>query len=271
MLTNPRCAVLGSPVSHSLSPAMHRAAYRELGLDWTYNPIEIGAGGLAHFLARCDDSWQGFSVTAPLKHEAAQLATSRTRDVEKLGVANTLIPVAGGWAASNTDVPGGVAALRGIGVEALDSVRIYGAGATAISFAYIAHKLGARSLDLRARSAERAAETARFAESLGMAVDIHDIADAPTFTTDLVVTTVPVTAVAGIEHAIVSTAEAVFEVVYNPWPTPVMQSAQADGKPLATGIDLLAHQAVLQLTAMTGELVSPDVLIEAARTELLSR
>lgn len=266
-----RCAVLGSPISHSLSPAMHRAAYRELGLDWDYQAIEIRAGGLEYFLARTDETWRGFSVTAPLKHEAAAIAQDKTPDVHKLGVANTLVRTGAGWAASNTDVPGAISALHAVGVDRISTVRIYGAGATAISFAYVASKLGAQSLDLRVRDPERAHETARFAESLGLVVEISPISAAPTQTVDLVVTTVPSSALAGFEHGMVSMSHAIFDVVYDPWPTPVMQSAQADGQPLVTGIDLLAHQAVLQLAAMTGEHVSPDVLTGAAVAELAQR
>ncbi|NLC97457.1 MAG: shikimate dehydrogenase [Actinomycetales bacterium] len=270
-MTRTRCGVLGSPISHSLSPAMHRAAYRELGLDWEYQAIEIGAGGLEHFLARCDDSWRGFSVTAPLKLEAAAAAQHKSDDVLKLSVANTLIRSAAGWNASNTDVPGATSALHAVGINRVNTVRIYGAGATAISMAYVASKLGATQLELRVRNRGTALETAAFAQSLGLNTEIAAITDEPAASVDLVVTTVPAPAVAGLEHSITATANAVFDVVYDPWPTPVMVSAQHDGTPLVTGIDLLAHQAVLQLTAMTGETVSPDLLTKAALTELGSR
>lgn len=267
----PRCAVLGSPIEHSLSPAMHRAAYRELGLDWSYQPLEIRRGGLAHFLERCDDSWLGLSVTAPLKAEAAELAVQRSAAVELLGVANTLVPVEGGWAASNTDVPGAASALRSAGVSSLSSVRILGAGATALSMAHVARQLGAEHLELLVRNPDRAAETVAFAERSGLVVDVSDIAVAPSRTVDLVISTVPATAVRGIEHAIVGTAAAVFDVVYVPWPTEIMRSAQRDGTPLVTGIDLLAHQAVLQVDAMTGSPVDPEVLVTAALAELACR
>lgn len=250
---------------------MHRAAYRELGLDWEYQAIEIGAGGLEHFLARCDESWRGFSVTAPLKQEAAAAAQHKSEDVLKLGVANTLIRSATGWKASNTDVPGATSALHAVGVNRVNTIRIYGAGATAVSMVFVACKLGARQLELRVRNRETALETAAFAESLGLNTEIALIGTEPTSSVDLVVTTIPAKAVAGLEHSITATANAVFEAVYDPWPTPVMVSAQNDGTPLVTGIDLLAHQAVLQLTAMTGETVSPDVLTAAAQTELASR
>ena len=70
-----RCAVLGSPIQHSLSPALHRAAYAELGLDWSYERYEVGEDGLADFVAGCDASWRGLSLTMPLKVAALRLGT----------------------------------------------------------------------------------------------------------------------------------------------------------------------------------------------------
>src|SRR5262245_61817694 len=124
-----RCAVLGSPIGHSLSPAMHRAAYAALGLDWTYEAIEIGPGELAAFVAGLGPEWAGLSVTAPLKREAAQCATTATEVVHALGVANTLVHGPADWHAANTDVPGALNALAERGVTRATSVRILGGGA----------------------------------------------------------------------------------------------------------------------------------------------
>ncbi|MET0467635.1 MAG: shikimate dehydrogenase, partial [Aeromicrobium sp.] len=70
-----RCAVVGSPISHSLSPAMHRAAYRQLGLDWSYGAFDVQDGELTEFVSEHREGWRGYSVTAPLKREAATLAS----------------------------------------------------------------------------------------------------------------------------------------------------------------------------------------------------
>ena len=74
-----RAAVLGSPIAHSLSPALHRAAYAGLGLDWTYDAFEVDEAGLAGFLAGLDGSWAGLSLTMPLK-EGGQAARRRRPD-----------------------------------------------------------------------------------------------------------------------------------------------------------------------------------------------
>lgn len=267
-----RCAVLGSPITHSLSPAMHRAAYRELGLDWSYGAFDVADGELTEFVSEHRDGWRGYSVTAPLKREAAALAITRDHDVETLGVANTLVAiVGGGWAASNTDVPGAMNALREVGLESLSSVRIIGAGATSASISLACRRLGASHVELRVRDTTRAAVTAQAIERLGLAVSILPLHVDVVESVDLVVSTVPGSALSGREHAFVGAAEAVFDVVYDPWPTSLIRSAQSDGSALVTGMDLLAHQAVLQVDLMTGRSVDPQVLRDAALEALASR
>ena len=67
-----RCAVLGDPIEHSLSPALHRAAYAALGLDWTYDAVRVPSGGLGDYVDGLDDEWRGLSLTMPLKREACR-------------------------------------------------------------------------------------------------------------------------------------------------------------------------------------------------------
>jgi len=86
-----RCAVLGDPVEHSLSPALHRSAYRALGLDWTYDAVRVPRGGLADFVTSLDDGWRGLSLTMPLKREAMPLLTSLDSWTALAGAANTLL------------------------------------------------------------------------------------------------------------------------------------------------------------------------------------
>jgi shikimate dehydrogenase len=110
-----RCAVLGDPVEHSLSPVLHRAAYAALGLDWTYDAVRVPAGGLSAFLAGLGPEWRGLSLTMPLKREAVPLLTSQDRWTQASGSANTvLLDPAGGRHGLNTDVPGAEAALAAV-------------------------------------------------------------------------------------------------------------------------------------------------------------
>ncbi len=265
MLTSQRrCAVVGRPVAHSLSPVMHRAAYGVLGLPWTYDAVELADGELARFADGLDETWRGLSVTMPFKREAAALAAHRTDDVVFLGVANTLVREEDGWYASNTDVPGAVLALREAGIERVETVRMLGAGATAASLVLAASRLGARSVELFVRDAARASEVGAVAHELALDVDVVDLHAPADASVDLLVNTIPAAAVAGREHALAGAANAVFEAIYDPWPTSLLSAAQEEGLATATGLDLLAHQAVLQLLAMTGEAVAPDLLREAA-------
>jgi shikimate dehydrogenase len=253
-----RCAVLGSPIAHSLSPAMHRAAYAALGLDWTYDAVDVAAGGLAGFIARLDADWVGLSVTAPLKREAAELAATRSATVAELGVANTLIGGPDGWHAVNTDVPGAVNALAERGITNLGSVRFLGGGATVDSLCLAVRELGASRVEVWVRDPSKMSADA--------GLDVRRLGDPMDEPADLLISTIPSDAV---PPGVAESAGAVFDVIYNPWPTPLMRAAEAAGRPVISGLDLLAHQAALQVDLMTGASVDPATLREAALSALV--
>ncbi len=248
-----RCGVIGSPIAHSLSPVMHRAAYAALGLDWTYDAIEVPSGALAQFVDGCDETWVGLSVTAPLKREAAAYAVTRGSVVEALGVANTLIGGPDGWHAVNTDVPGAVEALCERGIEEVTSVRFLGGGATVDSLRLAVRMLHASTIEVWVRDPVRCEPVE--------GVTVHRLGDPMDEPVDLLVSTIPAEAV---PPDAVESAGAVFDVVYDPWPTFLVSAASAAGLPVVTGLDLLAHQAKLQVELMTGETVDVDVLRDAA-------
>lgn len=263
-----KAGVVGSPIAHSLSPAMHRAAHQTLGLAWTYGRHDVGEGELADFVRHLDVGWCGLSVTAPLKHEAAALAVARDAVVTSLGVANTLVRDGAGWSAHNTDVPGAEVALRTVGVERVESVRVIGAGATAQSMLLVAKRLGVRWVELVVRDRDRAAATLQLATRLDIDVRTAHISETISERVDLLIATTPGRPWVGREHEFAGTSGAVFDVVYDPWPSGLLTSAHESGLPCVTGLDLLAHQAALQVLLMTGEPVDPDVLLTAALAEL---
>ncbi|MET0819530.1 MAG: shikimate dehydrogenase [Aeromicrobium sp.] len=265
------CAVVGSPIAHSLSPAMHRAAYAQLGLDWTYEPVEVAEGALAEFVGALGDDVRGLSVTAPLKREAAAIGHQRTGDVEALGVANTLVVEDGMISAHNTDVPGAAAALQERGVAAPVSARILGGGATAASVALTLVRLGVEEVELVVRDAARAAEAEAVVRGRGIGVSVRLLEEPLIDRVDLLVSTVPADAVGARAYELVDASAAVFDVVYHPWPTPLARAADEAGVPLVSGIDLLAHQGALQVELMTGSSVSPQVLRDAAMSALPTR
>ena len=112
MLTR-RCGVLGDPVAHSLSPVLHRSAYAELGLDWTYDAHLVASGGLADFLDGLGAEWRGLSLTLPLKREALPLVDRLSDRARLAGAVNTVVlEDDGSRSGDNTDLPGAVAAIR---------------------------------------------------------------------------------------------------------------------------------------------------------------
>jgi len=263
-----RVAVLGSPIAHSLSPVMHRAAYAHAGLDWTYDAIDVPAGGLADLVGGVDDDWRGFSVTAPLKREAAAFATTRTPVVERLGAANTLVRDGAGWAADNTDVPGAVAAWAEAGVTGIGSVRILGGGSTAAAMAYAVGTAGAERIEIVVREPARADAAVAAGLDGGAAVDVARLDESVGAPVDLLICTVPVAAVQARAAEWTAAARAVFDVIYDPWPTALAMTAERQGLTVVSGLDLLAHQAVLQLQQMAAIDVDADLLRSAARVAL---
>ena len=250
-----RCGVLGDPIAHSLSPALHRAAYAACGLDWQYDAHRVSAGGLAGFVDGLGQEWRGLSVTAPLKREAAARAEVVSPVVAMAGAANTLVREHGGaWHADNTDVPGAVAALRERWDGQVGAGTVIGGGATAASIGLALADLGARTVVLLVRDASRAAPAVA---ALGRhprspAVEVSSIGEAAVLG-DVVVSTVPAAAQTPDLVERCAGVPVVFEVVYDPWPTPLARSvAEGTDRVLVTGLDLLVHQAALQFERFTG-------------------
>ncbi len=246
-----KCAVLGDPIAHSLSPVLHRAAYDETGLDWTYDAVRVPAGTLGAHLANLDSGWRGLSLTMPLKREAISLAAQVSARAALVGAANTLVRIDGGWRADNTDLPGATAALRERYDGPVTAATILGSGATAASVGLALCDLGARSVRLLARDPERAEPTVAALESHPdrPRVEVGSLGS-DRATGEVLVSTIP--AAAQDDDLVSRCAEPVviFDVIYDPWPTPL--AVAASDRVLVSGIDLLAHQAALQFSLFTG-------------------
>ncbi|MGD7707081.1 shikimate dehydrogenase [Microlunatus sp. Y2014] len=260
------CAVLGSPIEHSLSPALHRAAYRALGLAWAYERHEVTDSGLAGFVDALGPRWRGLSLTMPCK-VAAMTVGEPDPVATAVGVANTLVFDGDRRLAYNTDVGGLVDAVRAVGVSTIERAVLLGSGATARSAIVSLGRLGCRSVHVIARTPARAAELTDLATAQGMTLTVAgwttDVPDA-----DLVLSTVTAGAADGLAAAAAGAAPVVFDVVYDPWPTGLAAAAEAAGAAAVSGLDLLAHQAVGQLRLMTGLEVDAEVLLSAGRAEL---
>ncbi|WP_409483189.1 shikimate dehydrogenase [Arsenicicoccus dermatophilus] len=273
-------AVVGSPIGHSLSPVMHRAAYARLGLDdWSYDRLEVAEGGLAAFVAGLDPSWRGLSITMPLKEEALALAAGADPVARVAGAANTLVRAGDGWSAYNTDVHGIRAALGDHGIDGVGRVAVLGAGATARSVLLAAAELGAREVVVLVRYGVRP-QTEQLARTLGLgwATASLDAADVTQVVpgVDLVVNTLPGEAGDAVAPVVAAVAARfaqvpggrvppLLEVVYEGWPTALARAFAGAGAPVVSGLEMLAHQAARQVTLMTGREVPARVLLDAAR------
>jgi shikimate dehydrogenase len=272
-----RCAVLGDPIAHSLSPTLHRAGYAEHGLDWSYDAHRVASGGLPAFLERLDPSWRGLSLTMPLKREAVALATSLTDRARLSGAANTLVLDGATLRGDNTDIPGVAAALRERYSGPVDGAMILGGGATATPAAPSLCGAGVCELSLVVRSRHRAQETLDTVTSHPLrpivrvhplsAYDLNEVGGrAP-----LVVSTIPAIAQTPEVLARVAVVPVVFEVLYDPWPTPLALAAGRNGQVLIGGLDLLAHQAAVQFELFTGLPAPLEAMRAAGEAELAHR
>ena len=154
-----RCAVLGSPIAHSLSPVLHRAAYAELGLDWQYTAHEVSDSELPAFLAGLDETWRGLSLTMPLKRAVVPMLDELSDRAAQAQAVNTVILEPGRRTGHNTDIPGAVAAVRERTDLPLRTAVIVGGGATASSTLLALADLGCTSVRVVVRDTSRVEET----------------------------------------------------------------------------------------------------------------
>lgn len=272
-----RAGVLGSPIGHSLSPVLHRAAYAELGLAWTYDSYDVTEEQLPAFLAGLTPDWAGLSLTMPLKKAVLPLLDGVGATARTVQAVNTVIPSRGRLLGTNTDVPGMVAALTAAGVDPADHATVLGGGATAASALAALAQFGVSRATAVVRRPGAVDALRAVAERLGQDLQVCAWSDgAPALTAPVVVSTVPGGAADDLAEAVPEGAGVLFDVAYDPWPTALATAWLDRGAPVLDGLHLLVHQAVLQVALMTGrgplevQRLVP-VLDEAGRSALAER
>jgi len=270
-----RAAVLGSPIAHSLSPVLHRAAYEELGLDdWSYDRFEVDEAALPGFVGKLGPEWAGLSLTMPLKRAVIPLLDEISETASAVEAVNTVVFTEDGRRlGDNTDVPGMVAALRERGIEQVDSAAILGAGATASSALAALARICTGEVVAYVRSQARAAEMRQWGERLDVEVRTEDWADAEhALRASLVIATTPAGTTDVLSSVVPERPATLFDVLYDPWPTALAARWSAYGGAVVSGLDLLVHQAVLQVEQMTGRVPAPlDAMRTAGEKALASR
>lgn len=266
-----RCAVLGSPIEHSLSPQLHSAGYRALGLEMDYYRVEAGESrDIRRLLSESGDQVRGFSVTMPGKQAALELADLATNRAQEIGSANTLVPQGDGkWLADNTDVDGVtrcLAHLYGGDTSALQGAKavIVGNGGTARPAVAALAAAGVTEVTVLARS-ERALNLQAVVETLGMAFSWARFEEADIAGTcadaAAVISTIPAHAAEELAEGLCA-ATGIVDVIYDPYPTPLLSTAQARSIPHADGLRMLAGQAEEQFRLFTGHPAPEGLMLD---------
>ncbi len=275
-----RLAVIGSPIAHSKSPALHAAAYRVLGLGWDYGAIEVTAGQAGAVLGSLDDSWRGLSATMPVKRELPPLLTTSDPLVRLTGAANTvLLDRRDGRRALhgfNTDVYGMTAALAESGMHRAARVHILGGGATAASAMVAASQLGAATVVISVRNPAGATGLADLGRMLGIHATVAELgAGVAGQRPELVISTLPNGVQAGLmlPPSRLATGTVFFDVAYYPWPTPLAALWRAAGARVVSGLEMLVQQAVAQVRIFVGgdparRLDREDLVLEAMKASV---
>jgi shikimate dehydrogenase len=261
--------VIGWPVAHSLSPAIHNAAFSSLGMDWVYVPLPVAPGAMR---AAADGlvglGLRGANVTMPHKTETAELADELSEDARRLRAVNTLVVDGDRLLGHNTDTPGFDRFLRrDAGFDpAGRSALVLGAGGAARAVALALALAGAAELRVAVRDAGRADDLLLAIEGTELDVEVVPFDEAGGRRTDLVVNATPVGADGRSCPPLPPLAPDVLvvDLLYRPAVTPLQVRAREAGAETFGGLGLLLHQAALSFELWTGTPAPLDVMSAAA-------
>jgi shikimate dehydrogenase len=262
-----RGAVLGSPISHSLSPTLHRAAFEKIGLAGSYEAIDVPSGTLQQFFLAHQSDFDYFSLTMPLKEEAHLLNVTCDELSLRIGSINTLYKKDGRWLGTSTDGSGFLAALTSQGYSEFSHALILGAGGTA--------RAVAGALDGNVETLSVMGRTSTRRDALESCVQqstfnyLPWISDPDINSYDLIINTTPAGAADLLaENLPAQVSGLLFDVIYKPWPT-VLASAWSDksGK-VINGKELLLWQGLDQLALVLSQKFDRPSLSSHIRTVL---
>ncbi len=270
--------VMGDPVAHSLSPAMHNAAFAHLGMDWVYLPLPVQRGDLARAMQGLRAlQFSGANVTVPHKQDIVPLLDELTPQARLTGAVNTLYWDNKRLVGHNTDGAGLVRSLReDTGFEPRgQAVIMLGAGGSARAAAVELAREGVRRLLILARRREQGEELARLALRAGSQVDVavralDEVMSPGIFAgADLLVNTTPVGMVPETSASPLPATRGlgppllVYDLVYNPRQTRLLQQARQAGCRVASGLGMLLYQGVLAFQCWTGREAPVEIMRRA--------
>jgi shikimate dehydrogenase len=274
------CAVIGNPIAHSMSPAIHNAAFQALGLDYVYVAFRVEDAAAALAGMRALESFRGMSVTIPHKIVAMETVDVLSDRDRRIGSINTVINEGGRLVGLGTDGPGALKALKDAEVS-LDGARVLmlGAGGAARAVAFtLAAEAGLGSLVLMDIDTEVLEElVADLREGSGAVIEGQTSTEATVAAevprADLVINCSPVGMhpredATLVPAALMREGQAYFDIVYNPLKTRLLKDAEAKGLKTIPGVEMFVNQAVLQFERFTGEDAPYEVMHEVVVEQL---
>lgn len=273
-------AVIGDPIAHSLSPVIHQAVFRELGICAEYDSIYVRRGGLAAFIGAAHSSkLRGFNITAPHKRDIIPLLDEVSLEARSCGAVNTVTVRDGYLTGCNTDMDGLLLAIQDVGYAYRDSrVMILGAGGAAAGVAVKASTEGAASVTIAARRIEAAEEVRDLVlrcapEAKVKAIEMKEpelskaVKDC-----DITINTIPAGSVFRLDFLDkLPKAALVYDMAYAPPKTPVLERAEELGLQIRNGLGMLVWQAILADEIYTGRSVRAVKLYKAAMDALIEK
>jgi shikimate dehydrogenase len=263
-------AVLGSPISHSLSPQIHKVAYDFLKINADYNRHEVKSGDLPKFLSSHPEL-NSLSLTMPLKEEALLVADLVSPISLQINSGNTLSKKDGKWSLTTTDVEGFLMALVAHDVKLDGSVLIIGSGATARAVVAAIDSdasIRSRQINVIHRNPDRVPamrQAAPASELFFHDWNSHKLLNE----VSLIVNTSPAGAADLFCDDLSKPAGIYFEALYNPWPTPLLMRFNDLGQQTIDGLDLLVHQGISQIEIFTGVKVDRKALSQIMRSKAM--
>lgn len=264
-----RGAVIGSPITHSLSPLLHKEALKHLGISATYEPIEVKEGELATFFQSRSVDFDYFSITMPLKEEALSLNVCTDSLSTRVQTANTLYKTGQEWHLTTTDGRGFVESLAVQGFNSFQSVMVLGAGGTARAVVGALDGISENITVLGRTSTRRSTLEAAIKESNFEYLRWNDSIDFSLY--DLVVNTTPAGAADLIADSLSGAgAGLLFDIIYNPWPTHLASRWKDSGGQVVSGLEMLLFQGIAQLELVLGYDLDHQALAHHLRQKLLN-
>lgn len=266
-----RLGLIGYPLSHTLSPAMHTAALRAMGLEGSYIALETPDETLAQRVEEVRREYRGVNVTVPHKEAVMPYLDSLSSEARSIGAVNTIVNHTGRLEGHNTDARGFLKGLEEAGIEYRGAkVLILGAGGAARAIAWALKQAGAQ-VRIANRTLQRAAQLQR-EFGLGEVTDDEWVLAGMARSSDLIVNTTTV----GLKDPASTPLRAewfpekgtVVDIVYDPLETRLLREARAAGLKTLDGLPMLVWQGALAFELWTGVRPPVGVMYQAARGTL---